>query len=380
MRLKTCTLIFLLVGSIYGQRALAQAKPDNTITTAVPYLRLAADSRASAMGDIGVATSPDAASNFYNMGKAAFNTSLNGLTVSYSPWLRDLGIKNSYFFALSGFHKLDDLQAITLGVRYLKQGVFTLTDDLGNTTNTYSPSDLAIDAGYSRKLSEKLGLGLSLRYIHSKLTDNSGDAHAGNSVAADLGFYYHGQKALGKGWSFGAALTNLGSKISYSQNASSKDFIPANLGLGANYTTILDIDNKLSFGLDINKLLVPTPPDPNNATAVANYNNKSVLGSVFSSFGDAPGGFKEEIKEFQVGIGAEYTYSNAFILRAGYFHEDVTKGNRQYATVGAGLRYRVAEAQVSYLIPTGSNSTVSPLNNSFRLSLVFDFAKTATSK
>ena len=376
MRLNTFTLAFsLLVGGVYGNRAFSQSKPSNTITTAVPFLRLAPDSRASAMGDIGVATSADAASNFYNMGKAVFNSTASGLTVSYSPWLRDLGLKNSYFFAASGYHKLDDLQAVTVGIRYLKQGMFTLTDDLGNTTNRFSPADLAIDAGYSRKLSNKMGIGLAVRYINSKLTGNTGDSHSGNAVAADLGFYYHGKKSLGEGWSFGAAVTNLGSKMSYSTNASSKDFLPANLGLGANYTTVLDVDNKLSFGVDINKLMVPTPPDQNDAAAVAKYNNKSVIGSWFSSFGDAPGGFKEEIREFQVGVGAEYTYSDAFILRAGYFHEDVTKGNRQYVTIGAGIRYQIAEAQVSYLVPTGSSSMVSPLNNAFRLSLAFNFAK-----
>ena len=370
----------LLLASTFFHASFGQSKPGNTITTAVPFLRLAPDARASGMGDLGVATSPDAGSNFYNMGKVAFNTVSNGLAVSYSPWLRDLGIRNSYFFALSGFHRLDEMQAVSVGIRYLKQGTFILTDDLGNTTNTFSPSDLAIDAGYSRKLSTKMGLGLSLRYIHSNLTDNSGDFKAGNAVSADLGFYYHGKKDLGQGWSFGGALTNLGSKISYSQNATTKSFIPANLGLGTSYTTVWDLNNKLSFGLDINKLLVPTPPDQTNAAAVAKYNDKSVIGSWFSSFGDAPGGFNEEIKEFQVGIGAEYTYSNDFTLRAGYFHEDASKGNRQYATIGAGLHYKIAEANVSYLVPTGSNSTISPLNNSFRLTLSFNLINTPKSK
>lgn len=374
MRQLIFTLVLcLLITGVYQTKSFAQDKPANVITTAVPFLRLAPDSRASGMGDMGVATTPDAASAFYNIGKAAFNMANNGITVSYSPWLRDLGVRNSYLFAFSGFHKLDNLQAVTFGIRYLKQGMFTLTDDLGNVTNSVSPSDLAIDAGYSRKLSNKMGVGLAIRYIHSKLTDNSGDSRPGNAVAADLGFYYHGKKELGEGWSFGAAITNLGSKMSYSQSATSKDYLPANLGLGVDYTKVLDVDNKLGFGLEVNKLMVPTPPDPTNTAAVNSYNSKSVIGSWFSSFADAPGGFNEELREFQIGIGTEYTYSDALIFRAGYFNENRTKGFRQYATFGAGIHYKVGEAQVSYLVPTGSTAQTSPLTNTFRLTLAFNF-------
>ncbi|HYM95141.1 MAG TPA: PorV/PorQ family protein, partial [Chitinophagaceae bacterium] len=191
--------------------------------------------------------------------------------------------------------------------------------------------------------------------------------------AADLGFYYDGNSAAGNGWSFGAALTNLGSKIDYTTNATQKDFIPANLGLGTTYTKKYNSSNSLTIGLDVNKLLVPTPPAEGDATGLANYRSKSVIGSWFSSFGDAPGGFSEELKEFQISAGAEYWYNNQFALRAGYFYEDKTKGNRRYFTTGLGLKYNVFGLNFSYLIPSGSGVNRNPLSNTLRFSVVFDF-------
>jgi Type IX secretion system protein PorV len=215
-----------------------------------------------------------------------------------------------------------------------------------------------------------------LKYIYSNLAGgysaNTGTTYkAGTAVAGDLGLYYNGANQAGQGWSFGAALTNLGSKIAYTDNADQKDFIPANLGLGATYTSVLDESNKITFGLDINKLLVPTPPT--DSAGMANYHTKSVIGSWFSSFGDAPGGMSEEMKEFQVSAGAEYWYNNQFALRAGYFYEDKTKGNRRYFTAGVGIKYNVFGLNFSYLIPTGSGVNQNPLSNTLRFSLVFDF-------
>jgi len=234
--------------------------------------------------------------------------------------------------------------------------------------------DIAIEAGYSRKLSKKTGVGITIRYIGSKLADNSVNSNykSGHAVAADIAAFH-----TNKNWNWGIALTNLGSKINYGGTSS---FIPANLALGAAYNKKINDDNKLTFAVDVNKLLVPTPPDPTDAEKVANYENKGVVGSWFSSFGDAPGGGSEEIKEFQLGLGAEYSYKELFSLRAGYFTENKLKGNRNYLTVGAGLQYKVAGINFSYLVPTGNNTNDNALKNTFRLSLLFDFTKATASK
>jgi hypothetical protein len=195
----------------------------------------------------------------------------------------------------------------------------------------------------------------------------------GSSVAGDIGFYYDAKNTAGNGWAFGATMTNLGSKVSYTDNADMKDFIPANLGLGTTWTKNFNEQNKLTFGLDINKLLVPTPPsDLSDPNAIAQYRKKSVVGSWFSSFGDAPDGFKEELKEFQLSAGAEYWYNNQFALRAGYFWEDATKGNRRYFTAGLGIKYNIFGLNFSYLLPSGSGVSRNPLSNTLRFSVLFD--------
>jgi hypothetical protein len=225
-----------------------------------------------------------------------------------------------------------------------------------------------------------MGIGIGLKYINSSLAkgavSGSSTYKAGSTIASDLGLYFTGQNEEGQGWSFGVALTNLGGKIGYTDNADQKDFIPANLGLGTVYTKVIDESNKISFGLDLNKLLVPTPPNPQTATSADYdaYRQKSVVSSWFSSFGDAPGGFSEELKEFQASIGTEYSYNNQFSIRAGYFYEDKTKGNRKYFTVGAGLKYNVFGLNFSYLVPTGSGVNQNPLANTLRFSLVFDLS------
>ncbi|MGB8193985.1 MAG: type IX secretion system outer membrane channel protein PorV, partial [Chitinophagaceae bacterium] len=251
------------------------------------------------------------------------------------------------------------------------------------------PREFGIDVGYARKLSPKMGLGVALRYIHSNLAggvSQSGTNYkAGNAVAGDLTFYYQGADSIKGGWNLGATLTNLGSKIGYTNDANQKDYIPANLGLGVAYTTVFDENNKLTFGLDVHKLLVPTPPqfrgDPTDPNAVrqdsidaVEYRSKSVISSWFSSFGDAPGGFGEELREFQLSLGAEYWYNNQFAFRAGYFWEDKTKGNRKYFTVGVGVKYNVFGFNFSYLVPSGNGTNRNPLSNTLRFGLIFDLA------
>ncbi len=357
----------------------AQVEPINVVTTAVPFLRISPDARSGGMGDLGVATSPDAYSGLWNGGKVAFNTGKAGVGATYTPWLKDL-VNDVYLATFAGYYKFADNQAIHGSVRYFSLGNITFTDNLGNDFGSYRPREFGIDVGYSRKLNAKNGVGVTLKFINSNLAGNttvgSTTYKAGNAVAADLSYFHTGIGANGSGWNFGAVLSNLGSKISYTDNADAKDFIPANLGIGTNYTKQMNAQNKISFGVELNKLLVPTPPeDPATPAQLTEYRNKSVIGSWFSSFGDAPGGFGEEIKEFQASLGAGYTYNNQFSLRAGYFYENKTKGNRRYFTAGLGVKYNVFGFNFAYLVPTGSGVSRNPLSNTLRFSVIFDFEK-----
>jgi len=372
----------ILFLSSFTKMVFAQSRPLNVVTTAVPFLRISPDARTGGMGDLTMATAPDANSGFYNLAKIPFNESQGGVGLTYTPWLKDLGLNDVYLASIAGYYKLDNLQAINASVRYFSLGNIQFTDALGNELNTFRPREFGIDFGYSRKLSDKVGIGVGLKYIYSNLAGgavtNGSTYKAGTAVAGDLAFYYDGKNETGTGWAFGAAMTNLGSKIAYTDNADQKDFIPANLGLGTTYTKAIDEQNKITFGIDLNKLMVPTPPvdangnftDPNALDA---YRKKGVVSSWFSSFGDAPGGFGEELREFQVSLGGEYWYNNQFALRAGYFYEDKTKGNRKYFTMGVGLKYNIFGLNFSYLLPSGSGVNRNPLSNTLRFSLLFDF-------
>ncbi|HVF96659.1 MAG TPA: type IX secretion system outer membrane channel protein PorV, partial [Flavisolibacter sp.] len=235
------------------------ASPINVVTTAVPFLRISPDARAGGMGDLGLATSPDASSSYYNIGKVPFNESPAGINVTYTPWLKRL-VNDVYLASASGYYKLDDNQALSASLRYFSLGQIQFTDQFGNLTGSGQPREFGIDVGYSRKLTAKTGIGVGLKYIYSNLasgaTSAAGTYKAGSTVAGDIGLYHNGQNSVGQGWAFGAALTNLGGKIAYTNNAQSKDFLPANLGIGATYTAVLDESNRIMFGVDLNKLLV----------------------------------------------------------------------------------------------------------------------------
>ncbi len=348
----------------------------NVVTSAVPFLRISPDARAGGMGDLGLATSADANSQFYNVAKYTFAQHPTGLAATYTPWLKDLGLNDVYLASLAGYYQLDETQAISGSLRYFSLGNIQFTDNLGNDLNTFRPREFAIDAGYSRKLSENLSLGVALRYINSNLAGgqavNGVSYKAGNAVAGDIGLYYNAEGEDGSGFAAGLALTNLGSKISYTSDATQKDFIPANFGLGATYTYVSNEVNKLTFGIDIHKLMVPTPPALGDSAGLVSYRTKGVVGSWFSSFGDAPGGGAEELKEFSISAGGEYTYNDQFSVRAGYFYENPTKGNRQYFSLGAGIKYSSFGVNLSYLIPSGSGVNRNPLSNTIRFSLLFD--------
>jgi hypothetical protein len=374
------TALMMLVGSAFVVKAQSSANPINVVTTAVPFLRISPDARSGGMGDVGVATIPDANSSFWNQSKYMFAESKAGIGLTYTPWLKGLGLNDVYLASLAGYYKLDDIQAISASLRYFSLGNIQFTDNLGNNLQTYMPREFAFDAGYSRKLSDNLGLGIAMRYINSNLASGqsaSGSTYkTGSAIAGDLSLFHDGtQGSTGSGFNWGVALTNLGTKISYTNDASEKDFIPANLGIGAAYVKAFDESNKITFAMDINKLLVPTPPSLGDTAGLSKYHNEGVVGSWFSSFTDAPGGFSEEMKEFQISIGAEYSYNKQFSFRVGYFYEDPTKGDRKYFTMGAGLNYNMIGLNFSYLVPSGSGINRNPLSNTLRFGIIFNLDK-----
>ncbi len=370
-------LFAAVVSSVAPFVADAQSvKPINVVTTAVPFLRINPDARGGGMGETGIATDPDANSSFWNLAKTPFSETKSGVGLTYSPWLKKLGLNDVFLTTATGYTKLDDNQALSASLRYFSLGDINFTDNMGNQFGSFKPREFSFDAGYSRKLSDKIGLAIALRYINSNLAGgkNIGGVtyKTGTAVSGDLSFFYTGKNNEGQGWNFGAALTNIGAKIGYTTDATQKDFIPANLGIGAAYTKVFDEENKLTFSADINKLLVPTPPDSGDSAGLANYHSKGVVSSWFTSFGDAPGGFGEELREFQVSTGMEYVYNKQFAARIGYFHEDKTKGARQYFTFGAGLMYEMLGINFSYIVPTGSGVNQNPLSNTLRFSLILN--------
>jgi len=355
----------------------------NTITTAVPFLLISPDSKSGAMGDVGVATTPDANSMHWNPAKLAFVDDDMGFSMSYVPWLRALvpDINLSY---LAGYRKLNDNEAIGLELRYFSLGDITFTDIVGNTIGQYKPSEFALGTSYSRKLSDNFSLAISGRYIYSNLTGGQSAGGiptvAGQSIAADIaGYYTNPIRLAGKDFdlAIGGNISNIGSKISYTET-SVKDFIPINLRLGTAIGTEFDDYNKMSFAFDINKLLVPTQPanyNPNDKTWTKGMDPEvSVVNGIFQSFWDAPAGAKEEFREINYSIGTEYWYANQFAIRAGYFFEHELKGGRKFFTFGSGVKYNVFALDFSYLINASrSINGNNPLANTMRFTLVFDF-------
>ena len=362
----------------------------NTITTAVPFLLIAPDSRAGAMGDVGVSSSPDANSMHWNVAKMAFAEKEMGVSISYSPWLRRLvpDINLSY---ISMYKKVGDKGAIGGSLRYFSLGDIKFTNDQGDAIGDFNPAEFALDVGYSQKFGERFSGGLALRYIYSNLTGGidvgGADTKAGKAFAVDVGVFYtndeaeiFGQDAI---FNWGVSISNIGQKISYTNDAVA-DFIPINLRFGPSATFLLDDYNSITVLTDINKLLVPTPPiyatddggspilddDGNQVVAVGKDPDVPIVTGIMQSFSDAPGGFSEELKEYNISAGLEYWYNKQFAVRTGYFHEAAIKGNRRYITAGLGLKMSVFAIDFSYLIPLTQDN---PLANTFRFSLMFNF-------
>ncbi len=368
LRLILLLLLFPVTANLYSQEL-------NAIQTVVPFLTIAPDSRAGGMGDAGVATSPDVYSNHWNPAKYAFIDGDGGVGLSYSPWLRNL-VPDINIAYLSGYYRIDKKQVISSSLLYSSLGAVPFTDDYGAFLNEFNPNEFAFDLGYSRKFSENFSGGVAFRFIYSNLTGGSysgGTAtKPGTSFAADIAGYYHKDVSMfskdglvGLGFN----LSNIGSKMSYSDGQTS-DFIPMNMRLGAAGTMNFDNFNKMTLTVDLNKLLVPTPPKYDGTDIIDGKDpNVGVPTAIFQSFYDAPGGFSEEIHEITYSFGAEYWYNDQFALRGGYFHENASKGNRKYFTAGAGFKLKGFTIDFSYLMPTVSNH---PLARTLRFSLSFD--------
>jgi hypothetical protein len=343
-----------------------QAQEKNTVnitTTAVPFLRISPDARSGGIGDAAIALSPDANSVFYNQAKIPFAKNRSAIGATYTPWLKDVA-DNMYLATLAGYHQLDELQSVSASLRYFNAGDITIADFNGNKLQTASPREFAFDLGYSRKLSDKFGIGAALRYISSKLATgsiNGTNYKAGNAVAADLSIFYNGVGEDSRGWTAGLSLSNLGTKIGYTDDSNNKDFLPASLGLGAAYTEVWDEDNKVTFALQADKLLVPKIPE--SAEAMPAYREKSVVSSWFSSFDNGA---------MQLAFGAEYGYKEQLFLRIGYNSKSYSYGNWQYVTAGAGVRFSMATVNFSYLVPAGDKVNRNPLSNTIRFGLLFD--------
>ena len=379
MKQKALIFIVLLLTTLINMPVSGQTDDNlNVIQTVVPFLTIAPDSRSGAMGDVGVATSPDVFSMHWNPSKFAFIDGNGGFGISYSPWLRAL-VPDINLAYITGYFRLDSKQVLAGSMMYSSLGVLEFTTTDGYPLRDFRPLELSLDASYSRLLSKHFSAGVALRFIYSNITGGTyvGETatKAGIAVAADASGFYTTDLNLGSktgNLSAGINFSNIGSKMSYT-NTRDPDFIPMNMKLGSTGTIDLDRYNSISLSLDLNKLLVPTPPiyDTDGVTIIDGKDpNVSVPVAIFQSFYDAPGGFSEEIKEFTISIGTEYWYNEQFALRAGYFHEAEMKGNKKYFTAGAGFRLSVFSLDFSYLVPVTQNN---PLARTLRFSLAFDF-------
>ena len=383
----------------------------NAITTAVPFLLISPDSRSGAMGDAGVAVSTDVNAQHWNSSKLAFADDEMQISLSYSPWLRQL-VDDMNLAYLSWYMKLNKTSAVGASLRYFTLGDITFTDVNGTTIRPFRPAEFALDVSYSLQLSRRFSGGIAARWINSNLTggvstQGGADSKAANAFAVDIsGYYKNDDISIGDKdaqLAFGMVVSNIGNKISYT-NTAQRDFLPANLRLGTALTIDLDQYNKITFAYDANKLLVPTPPlvDPTDRTVIlaGRDPNVGVAAGIFGSFTDAPGNpvrddqdnyeivdgkvvvekgsvFKEELREINHSFGMEYWYADQFAVRAGYFYEAPTKGNRQYFTIGAGFRYNVFGLDLSYLIATTQRN---PLANTLRFTLSMRFDKGGASE
>ncbi len=384
----TCLLILSLTDSALAQTPAAlTGQTKNYISTGMPILLIAPDATSAGMGDAGVASTPDIYSSHWNNAKFAFIDGDFGIGTTYTPWLRNLKVSDMNLLYLGAFKRINRRSTVAASLTYFSLGEIQGTDEHGQSRGTMHPNEFAADVTYAMKLNDRLSLGATGRYIHSDLTngqsisDGSGyvTTQPATSIAADLGIYWQAPIDKSQDLAFGAFFSNLGAKLSYSNDDTKKEFLPANLRLGGRYTNHIDESNEITLLLDANKLLVPTPPvtvgDETYSDYYQNmteYYNTGVVRGAIQSFFDAPGGISEELREIQLSVGGEYWYKQTLAARAGYFYESATKGGRQYLTFGFGLRYNILQFDISYLVPTTSFSS-NPLSNTIRISLTVNF-------
>ncbi|MDT0607880.1 type IX secretion system outer membrane channel protein PorV [Croceitalea rosinachiae] len=368
-------IVLCFVAKVFGQQ-------ERTITTAVPFLNIAADARAAGMGDMGVATSVDAFSQQWNPAKYAFATQKLGIGVSYTPYLESIVTDISLLNA-SLYNKLSDRSAFAFGIKYFGLGEIELRQTVDETPTIVKPNEFSLDGSYSLKLSETFSMAVGGRFISSNLRfqDGQQDSQAANAFAVDIAGFYRSREiaynSFDGRWRAGFNISNLGGKIQYDAGGQ-ENFLPTNLKFGAGFDFILDQDNVLGLYTEFNKLLVPTPRDFDgdgdiDAEDNAEYQGISFFNGVFESFGDAPDGFSEELQEITWALGAEYKYQDAFMFRAGYFNENEVKGARQFFTLGAGFKFKSAQVDLSYLFST--SQVRNPLENTLRFSLTFNFGE-----
>lgn len=358
----------------------------NYISTGMPILLISPDAIASGMGDAGAASLPDSYSAHWNNAKYAFIDGNIGLSTTYTPWLRHLGVGDMNLLYLGGYYRINSRSTAAASLTYFSLGEIQSTDVEGNPLGIMNPNEFAFDLTYAMKLNDELSLGATGRFIQSDLTNgqilSDGSSYVttkpARSLAADVGLYWQHPIDKSQDIALGAFFSNLGAKLSYSNDDTKKEFLPTNLRVGGRYTNRIDDANEITFLLDLNKLLVPTPPTTIGETTYSKYYRDKteyyqtgVVRGAIQSFYDAPGGMTEELHEVQISAGAEYWYKQTLAARAGYFFEHDTKGGRQYATVGFGLRYNLMQFDLAYLVPTTRFSS-NPLTNTIRISLTFN--------
>ena len=380
MKKLTFILLPMLMISLSASAQVDKKDIFNPVYTAVTSQTIAPDARAAGLSDVGVATDPDVNSQYWNPAKYPFTISRAGVSISYTPWLRQI-VNDMYMANLVGYYRIGDYSAVSTSLRYFNMGEVPLSSSVGSSNDmTINPYEMSFDAAYSLMLSEKFSIAAGVRWIYSDLTyDYSSETTPGSAFAADIAAYYQnyiniGQRECQLG--VGLNISNIGSKINFGSDDNS-EFIPTNMRLGAALMIPVDQFNRFTIAVDANKLLVPTRPIQKENETAEDYNVRlqkdyydiSSIGGIFKSFGDAPGGFKEELQEVSWSLGGEYVYNDKFAIRAGYHHESETKGNRKYFTVGAGFKMSAFSLDAGYVIATAKSN---PLDQTLRFTLSFD--------
>ena len=370
-------LFLFMVMSFMSQWVMAQVNPIRIQSTAVPFMLISPDARSGGMGNLSLAMSPEANDLFGNTAKLPYLNEGRSFLINYTPWLKDLGLNDVYLASAGFYKKLDDKSSINSSLRFFSLGNIDFSDENGNINlPSQRPSEFSYDFGYSTLLTNKFSMGVTLRYIHSRLVSGSYGGlgvnyRAGNTLSGDISLFYKQNEDM-QGFHAGLLLSNLGGKISYSNETKNKYFIPANLGLGIGYLNKMDADNSIEFGVDINRIMVPANPDNSNAESVNQYFSQSVVSSWFNSFNNKYGmPIGESLK---ASMGIEYNYTNRFFIRGGYFIDNNKNlGSMQYVTLGTSFQYQQSKFNISYLVPAGGGITRNPLSNTLRFGSIFYF-------